>query len=40
MIFSGIFTFLFGLAKYVDVHTIGYFIVIQVRLFVIFYVNS
>ena len=30
MIFAGIFTFLFGLAKYVNVHSIGFFIVVQV----------
>ena len=30
MIFSGIFTVLFGLAKYIEVHGIAYFIVIQV----------
>ena len=31
MIFSGVFTFLFGLAKYIEVHSIAYFIVIQVQ---------
>ena len=35
MIFSGIFTFLFGLAKYVDVHAIAYFVVIQVNFYFI-----
>jgi hypothetical protein len=32
MIFSGVFTFLFGLAKYTEIHGIAYFIVIQVKL--------
>ena len=31
MIFSGVFTFLFGLAKYTGIHGISYFIVIQVK---------
>jgi OPA family glycerol-3-phosphate transporter-like MFS transporter 1/2 len=30
MIMSGLFTFLFGLAHYIDVHSIAYFIVVQV----------
>jgi OPA family glycerol-3-phosphate transporter-like MFS transporter 1/2 len=31
MIASGVFTFLFGLAYYLEIHSIAYFIVIQVR---------